>query len=366
MKKKLLYLLVPFLMVASLGYAQEKTLFRRDFSTWGITGNIGLTGAKTDVSDNELQFKTLSPRFVGGLTISKQFSHIFSLEGSLSTGSMGTRYKDLDFTTKFTQIDGRIRLSLVNGQVLGNLWNTQIYTFIGAGMLHYNTNVETADVKKDWVHVIPVGLGFKNKLNERTSINADLSYNAVNTDYLDGNKVVQSQNDGYVRLNVGVQYTLGKKKPLEWDRFMDYFRPRMEHEVDTVVIIQKNTNIDTLYIKFSPEFYKEMSTMSDTEMVNFDYNKWNVKSDFFNSLDDLALKMLNNQINVLVLDGYADDNGSEKNNLYVSKQRAIAIKNYLIAKGVEDYQIKINFYGSKNPISEDDSKNRRVEIYMEK
>lgn len=358
--KKIFLSLILSLGVIGIGYSQQRTLLRNQFGTWSVTGNLGVNVAKTDVNDKKSQMSTILPKMNYGLTLSKQLSHFMALEFSYGQGSAGTKYKNFDYVSKFTQIDGRLKFGLTNGQILANYWNTQIYGFLGTGAVNYSINLDSAKQEDtDWVHVIPVGVGFKNKLGERTSINLDFSYNALNTDRFDGIEISQSERDGYMRFNVGIQYTLGKKKPLEWDKYTEYFKPLDEHSVDTIFVM--NHNIDTLFIKLTMDSTM-MNISGGGEMVNFDFNKWDIKNRYFESLDDLALKMLNGGIKNLVIDGHADNVGSEKNNVYVSKLRAEAVKNYLISKGVDESQIKINFYGSKNPISDDNELNRRVEI----
>lgn len=359
MKKILLTLLLCGVVV--FGYSQQRTILRNQFSTWSISGNIGANIAKTDVNDKKSQVSTVLPKANYGLTISKQMSHFMALEFSYNQGSAGTKYKSFDYVSNFSQIDGRLKLGLTNGQILANHTNTQIYGFVGIGAVNYSINLDSArEESTDWVHVIPVGVGFKNKLGKRTSVNLDFSYNALNTDRFDGIEISSSERDGYMRVNVGIQYTLGKKKPLEWDKYTEYFKPLDEHSVDTVFVV--NHNVDTLYIKFIADS-AIMKPSGGGDNLNFDFNKWDIKNKYFESLDDLSLKMLNGEVKTLVIDGHADNVGSEKNNVLVSKLRAEAVKNYLISKGVDENRIQINYHGSKSPISDDDtSLNRRVEL----
>lgn len=359
MKKILITLL--FTAFVGLTYSQQRTITLKNFNTWSVTGGLGTNVAKTDVNDGKSQFNTINFKPNYNITISKQLSHFLSFEAAANSGRAATKYDDNDHLTKFMQFEGRIRVNLTNGQFLTNYRNTQLYGYVGAGMINYQVVKDTFESEKDWVHVIPVGVGAKHRLGQRTSFNIDLSYSALNTDNFEGRKVPYSERDGYLRLSLGLQYTFGKKPVLEWDQYTEHFKPSEEHSVDTIVVVKENRNIDTLIIKFVGE-PQHSSPSGGGEVIHFDFNKWDIKNNYFDSLDDLALKLLNGDIKTLVLDGFADEVGTDKNNLFVSKQRAMSIKNYLLSKGVNDKKIILNFHGEKNPVSEDKSKNRRVEI----
>jgi len=77
-----------------------------------------------------------------------------------------------------------------------------------------------------------------------------------------------------------------------------------------------------------------------------------------------------NNAKSLIINGYTDSDGSDKHNLELSNNRAISIKNLLIAGGLF-IPIETNGFGKANPIAENDnkinkSKNRRVEIIIKK
>lgn len=363
MKKILLTFILSSLVFA--GFSQQRTLLRRQFGTWSVTGNLGTTYAKTDLTDKKMEFNTLVFKPDVGIKVSKQLSHFFSLEMNYNNGSCAAKTETYEFTTSIDQIDARMRFNLTNGQILANNANTQIYGYLGAGLVYYSVNKDSLKSNNEWVHVIPVGIGVKQRMSSRTSLNIDLSYNALNTDNFDGRPVTSSNQDGYTRVSIGVQYTLGKKPVLEWDKYTQYFTPLDEHSVDTVFVI--NRNVDTLFVRFLPDdsamfAAKNILVANGGETLKFDFNKWNIKNKYFESLDDLATKINKGDIKNIVLDGHSCDVGTDKNNYYISKQRAISVKNYLISKGVDENKIEVRFHGEEQPISDEKSENRRVEI----
>ena len=65
--------------------------------------------------------------------------------------------------------------------------------------------------------------------------------------------------------------------------------------------------------------------------------------------------------------GYTDASGIEDKNILISRERAKAVKDYLIANGLSEESVNHYGYGSKNPIAPNRYKwgrdlNRRIEI----
>jgi len=83
-------------------------------------------------------------------------------------------------------------------------------------------------------------------------------------------------------------------------------------------------------------------------------------------LDKLAKELRDNNSSVN-LDGYASSEGTEAYNLNLSKDRANAVKQYLVNAGVSASSVSANGYGEANPVASNATEegrvqNRRVEI----
>lgn len=103
------------------------------------------------------------------------------------------------------------------------------------------------------------------------------------------------------------------------------------------------------------------------ENVYFDTGKSSLKPNSFKALNDLAeiLKIKNTM--VVEIQGHTDNVGSEEDNLKLSQARAIEVRKYLIAKGIQENRISAKGYGSTQPIAynasdEGKSKNRRTSL----
>lgn len=73
----------------------------------------------------------------------------------------------------------------------------------------------------------------------------------------------------------------------------------------------------------------------------------------------------------ITLDGHADSLGTRRDNRQLSSQRANAVTDYLIARGMPEDKIQTQYHGQRYPIAsnanaEGRSKNRRVEIELVK
>ena len=103
--------------------------------------------------------------------------------------------------------------------------------------------------------------------------------------------------------------------------------------------------------------------------ITFDSNESIVKSSFKPVLDSIA-KVLNEYNKTYVnVAGYTDNTGTAALNKKLSNERADAVANYLIMKGVASTRIASAGYGSSNPIASNSTaagreQNRRVEIKL--
>ncbi|MFQ5963669.1 MAG: OmpA family protein [Candidatus Scalinduaceae bacterium] len=101
--------------------------------------------------------------------------------------------------------------------------------------------------------------------------------------------------------------------------------------------------------------------------VQFDYKKWDIKSQYNSNLDNVVNILIRNPGLKIRIEGHTDDIGSMKYNLELSQNRAQAIKDYLVGKGVDQSRISITGLGYSQPIAGNDTPegralNRRAEL----
>jgi outer membrane protein OmpA-like peptidoglycan-associated protein len=103
--------------------------------------------------------------------------------------------------------------------------------------------------------------------------------------------------------------------------------------------------------------------------ILFDTNKAELKPGADNSLDRIARALQEHPEHSLVVEGFTDTMGDEKRNAELSRQRAEAVKNALVQRGVSADRIDTRGYGERFPIATNNTPtgrqlNRRVEIIV--
>ena len=108
-------------------------------------------------------------------------------------------------------------------------------------------------------------------------------------------------------------------------------------------------------------------TFDENSGVYFATDKYNINTDSQNTLNKLAGIFIEYpDTNILVV-GHTDSVGSEEYNMTLSKNRAYAVTNYLIGKGLSSGRFTTNWFGESQPMydnstAEGRAKNRRVNV----
>jgi len=103
--------------------------------------------------------------------------------------------------------------------------------------------------------------------------------------------------------------------------------------------------------------------------ITFDTNRRNLKSDFYDVLDSVAIVVKEYNKTTIVVAGYTDSVGSDAYNQKLSEDRARSVADFLVNKKVNPVRIELVGFGEKNPVasnktSKGRSLNRRVEITL--
>jgi outer membrane protein OmpA-like peptidoglycan-associated protein len=101
--------------------------------------------------------------------------------------------------------------------------------------------------------------------------------------------------------------------------------------------------------------------------VHFDFGKATLRPESFAELEELISYLKNkDDINVEIA-GHTDNVGNDADNLKLSQQRAEAIRNYVIKKGIQPARVIAKGYGTAEPVADNDTEegrqlNRRTEV----
>jgi outer membrane protein OmpA-like peptidoglycan-associated protein len=101
--------------------------------------------------------------------------------------------------------------------------------------------------------------------------------------------------------------------------------------------------------------------------VSFDTGRADIKPQMRPVLDEIG-RNLDPNVRVTVV-GHTDSTGSDAINEPLSRERAVAVREYLSARGVSQSRVAVAGRGSHEPVASNDSEsgraaNRRVEIFL--
>ncbi|MFT6921337.1 MAG: outer membrane protein OmpA-like peptidoglycan-associated protein [Crocinitomicaceae bacterium] len=103
--------------------------------------------------------------------------------------------------------------------------------------------------------------------------------------------------------------------------------------------------------------------------LHFETGKSTIKSGSYSSLDELVDYMKRKKALKIVVAGHTDNVGSSEGNLTLSKNRALAVKAYLVKKGISAGRVRTEGYGMNQPIADNSTsigraENRRTEVQI--
>ena len=122
-----------------------------------------------------------------------------------------------------------------------------------------------------------------------------------------------------------------------------------------------------LKVSYSTEITSEVSSKS--YQIQFETGSSIIKASSYNQLDEILKSAVVAEGLKLGVYGHTDNVGNDAANNKLSEDRANAVKNYLISKGILAERIESKGYGSSKPIAdnktnEGKAKNRRVQIVL--
>jgi outer membrane protein OmpA-like peptidoglycan-associated protein len=98
------------------------------------------------------------------------------------------------------------------------------------------------------------------------------------------------------------------------------------------------------------------------ENIYFETNKSRILPESYQPLYDIIIELkLQPDLKVEIV-GHTDKHGDAKANQKLSEDRAKAVADFFISKGIDPSRITTKGYGSSQPVGNDDQKNRRVEF----
>ena len=141
----------------------------------------------------------------------------------------------------------------------------------------------------------------------------------------------------------------------------------------TTQIRENSIRINALELKnidiLNSEAPKEMTIVLDERALNFDFDKSNVKPEYYDLLKNIKEFVEQNNYEITIV-GHTDSVGSNAYNFKLSRRRAESVKAKLLEFGLsEDRIVGIEAMGEEQPIATNATKegraqNRRVEFKL--
>ena len=134
---------------------------------------------------------------------------------------------------------------------------------------------------------------------------------------------------------------------------------------DTIEIIQQDTI--KVFVKV-PSFIDTITEITWDNLplwadrVHFEFNEHKLDENSKIILNKVAQFLIDNNEKNLQINGHADERGTEKYNMKLSKRRANSVYKYLIDQGVDKTRLSIKAFGESQNASSSHDENRRVEF----
>ncbi len=103
--------------------------------------------------------------------------------------------------------------------------------------------------------------------------------------------------------------------------------------------------------------------------IYFDNDQYVIKKESYPALEKIVNMLKEHVDTEVTIEGHTDSNGTEEANQLLSENRAMAVKKYLVSKGIKSSRMSTVGYGEERPIDRSNNEkawatNRRVEFVM--
>jgi len=228
--------------------------------------------------------------------------------------------------------------------------------------LELRTGKEKTTKKEGNLYVISYYFNFDNGQKPKNPFQIIKNYeNAVLSN---GGKLIYKNTDA-LDADLEATFHLYQGGKEYWVRLFDFGGTPAATEHYSLYILEMESMIQEI----SAEKMKEsLNTLGSIALyINFDSGKAEIKEDSKNIIEDLYTLLKENSGLKISIEGHTDNEGDAIQNLTLSKNRANAVMNALISKGIDKTRLTAKGLGQTKPIAdntteEGKAKNRRVEI----
>ncbi|MES2809369.1 MAG: OmpA family protein [Bacteroidota bacterium] len=398
----------------------------------GLNGGI-LTAATPFNGENNGDFRSPQISWGYGAYVKKQILPGFGLQADFLAGTVkGVRANTLPVGAAQDASSYNARISwagsLKANFTVANLSLNQKRSFLspyltaGAGYMSNSVNVKNVPGAANTTFhnnfFVPVGAGFKLGLSRVVNLDFGYDVNFMKSRNFDG--VVGNINDRFAYAHAGIEIALGKKNSSQLQNFSPIAAIREESAAEANALRARISAAEQARMRDQEQYAKDLGdddmdgvankfdkctgtptgttvdgagcpvkaqapqqiirekvivTEADRKVVGeaiknleFETGKSVIKERSYTTLDRVAALLVEKNFS-LKLAGHTDNTGSMALNLSLSKDRAEAVKAYLVQKGANSSTIEATGYGPNQPIATNKTaagrqQNRRVEFSL--
>jgi len=405
---------------------------KKDFRTWSIGLNGGMLTHYTPFNNrNNGDFGTPQENWGYGGYIKKQILPGFGIQADFLAGkvrgfnAVGSN-NALTESSFSTRIDWSAALkanfTLANLSLNHKNGVLSPYFTAGAGYMSSSASyrgtqgavIASTPYNENWF--IPIGAGLKIGLSNTVNLDFGYDVNFMKTNNFDG--LATAANDRFSYAHAGIEISLGKKSSPQLANYSALAALREQTAAESDELRRALSTQEQNALRDQQKYAEEMGdtdgdgvankfdkcpgttsgtvvdgsgcplktpaavvrervivTEADRKVVDeairnleFDLGKATIRSKSFATLDRVADLLVQKNFS-LKLAGHTDNTGSMALNLRLSKDRAEAVKAYLVSKGANASRIEATGYGPNQPIASNNTaegrqKNRRVEFSL--
>jgi len=152
-----------------------------------------------------------------------------------------------------------------------------------------------------------------------------------------------------------------------WVTVRKMYEPQGNSEVGSYALVVLEKEAMKQEIEAS-EMFKEINRSGSVALyINFETGKADIKSDSQKIIDQIAQMLKENPTLKISIEGHTDNAGTAANNQTLSENRAKAVLNAVVSRGIDKGRLASKGWGQTKPLADNSTeagkaKNRRVEI----
>jgi outer membrane protein OmpA-like peptidoglycan-associated protein len=251
------------------------------------------------------------------------------------------------------------------------------YFTVGVGNIFYHV-AHSPEVANNWNDDFTINMGFGAEwhLAQDWKLTTELGFHQVGTSKFDGiygtdgGGLLGDHTDSYMTAAVGAVYYFGKGAKSHYCDLYNGITGSSQIDYAKVEDIVKKYQTQPTEVDYNriAEIDRENAPKVAASFegkwvligVNFDFNKATLRPESLPILSNAAEILLTHPDIKVEIQGYTDNIGTDKYNKKLALERADAVRDFMVAKGVDASRMTTVGIGKSNPVSTNKTENGRM------